>query len=315
MRFKKHSSLSSLISSQKLKRPKTFEKFAGKNSNNGQPATHMDLLKTKIYLDKLNREFTRMSKDPENIVRIDADIMLAYVRELYDAILTEQAAASPARQEPTPAPANHRRSVAARSAPAYEPTEEEPVARPAHRAPARETPPPPPEPVYEEPARPAPRQVYEEPVRPAPPPPPPPPPAYEEPVRAAAPAPERQPEPVAVHKTTPGHQAHHHAFPPEAEQLFEEKKAKELSEKLSELPIPDLRRAIALNDRLLLTRELFAGDGQAFENTINALNGYTSFEEAKDYLLSNNVVRYSWMDKKRTDTAKNFIKLVRRRYK
>jgi hypothetical protein len=84
---------------------------------------------------------------------------------------------------------------------------------------------------------------------------------------------------------------------------------------LADLPIADLRRAIALNDRLLLTRELFASDGQTFEATINALNSFTQFEDAKIYLLENCVIRYGWLDKKRIDAAKNFIKLVRRRYK
>ena len=49
----------------------------------------MDFQKAKIYLDKLNREFTRMSKDQENTIRIDVDIMASYIRELYDAILSE----------------------------------------------------------------------------------------------------------------------------------------------------------------------------------------------------------------------------------
>lgn len=97
--------------------------------------------------------------------------------------------------------------------------------------------------------------------------------------------------------------------------LFEEKQAKELSEKLSEMPIADLRRAIALNDRLLLTRELFAGDGQSFKSSLNALNGFSNFTEAKTYLIEHGVVRYGWTDKKRMETAKDFIKLVRRRYK
>ncbi|MEI6410429.1 MAG: hypothetical protein WCR52_13660, partial [Bacteroidota bacterium] len=52
----------------------------------------MDLQKTKIYLDKLNREYTRMYKDPENTTRIDVDIMLSYVRELYDALLSDTVA-------------------------------------------------------------------------------------------------------------------------------------------------------------------------------------------------------------------------------
>lgn len=101
----------------------------------------------------------------------------------------------------------------------------------------------------------------------------------------------------------------------ELDLLFEEKQAKELSEKLSELPIPDLRKAIALNDRLLLTRELFSGDGQAFDAALHALNSFSTMQEAKDYLAQHVVIRFGWLDKKRSDTAKNFIKLVRRRYK
>ena len=99
------------------------------------------------------------------------------------------------------------------------------------------------------------------------------------------------------------------------EVLFEEKQAKELSDKLSDLPIADLKKAIALNDRLLLTRELFAGDGQAFESTIASLNSFTSFSEARNYLVDHCVIRYGWLDKKRVEEAKGFIRLIRRRYK
>ena len=88
-----------------------------------------------------------------------------------------------------------------------------------------------------------------------------------------------------------------------------------MSEKLSELPIADLRKAIALNDRLLLTRELFAGDGQAFDAALNALNTCANMGEAKGYLQQNCVTRFGWLDAKRVETAKGFIKLVRRRYK
>lgn len=99
------------------------------------------------------------------------------------------------------------------------------------------------------------------------------------------------------------------------EVLFEEKQAKELSEKLAESAIADLKKAIALNDRLLYTSELFAGDGKAFETALSALNDFSHFEEARDYLVHNVAVHYTWTDKKRLDTAKAFVKLVRRRYK
>jgi len=236
----------------------------------------MDLLKTKIYLDKINREFGRMNKDPENILRIDVDIMLSYVRELYDAILSEEEPPAP------PAKKEHAKATASR------PTDAEaPVATP---------PPAAPRPVQAEPA-PAPEE------KPAPASPPP----------TIVLEPVKTPEPLPVVKPAPP-QVSFPAAPPEAEALFEQKQAKELSEKLSELPIPDLRKAIALNDRLLLTRELFGGDSQAFESAINALNSYSNFEQAKTFLLEYCVMRYRWTDKKHLETAKNFIKLVRRRY-
>ncbi len=246
----------------------------------------MDLQKTKIYLDKLNREFTRLSRDPDNIARIDIDIMASYVRELYDAMLSESSGYA-AKNAPIPA---HK--------PAARPHEV--IEQPAAAAPQPVIVPPPPVVIAPEPVAPA----------PAPPPPVvapvavvPPPPA---PVPAPAPV---IAAPVVVEPVAPVVSSGY------ADILFEERQAKELSEKLSELPIADLKKAIALNDRLLLTRELFSGDGQAFEAAITALNSFTQFGEAQQYLLDQAVVRYGWLDKKRVEPAKNFIKLVRRRYK
>ena len=253
----------------------------------------MDLLKTKIYLDKLSREYARMSKDPENIARIDVDIVLSYIRELYDAVLSETPAVAPAlRAEPAPA----RKPV---------------VAQPPQEAVPTPPAPPPPPPVVIAPAPPPPVVEAPQPVVVAPPPPPPP--VIEQPVSVpvVVPAPE-PPAPVAAPPAAPVGQTY---VSPEAEALFEEKQAKELSEKLSELPIADLRKAIALNDRLLLTRELFAGDGQAFDAALNALNTCANMGEAKDFLQQNCVTRFGWLDAKRVETAKGFIKLVRRRYK
>lgn len=250
----------------------------------------MDFQKSKIYLDKLHREFNRMSKDPENVVRLDIDILASYVRELYDAILSDPIHSVPIAK-PEPAPVR--------------------IHTPAPKVEIiKETPPPPPPVVVQAPPPPV---MVEAPTPPpvvvevAPPPvapqvPPPPPVIVETPV----------PAPPAV-ETKPAK-----AAPPLSggiEALFEEKQAKELSEKLAESAIADLKKAIALNDRLLYTSELFAGDGKAFETALNTLNDFAHFEEARDFLIHNYVVHYTWTDKKRVDTAKAFIKLVRRRYK
>ncbi|MCB0523207.1 MAG: hypothetical protein H6576_00550 [Lewinellaceae bacterium] len=230
----------------------------------------MDLQKTKIYLDKLNREYARMVKDPENVMRLDIDIMASYVRELYDAINSDD-----------PKPVAKHEAPAVKKAPAPAPA---PIPEPEPE------PTPPPAPVRPTPPSPV---VMEEPPAPDPP--------KEEPPKPQTPAPAPAPKSVQT--------------PPGMEVLFEEKEAKELSEKLSELPIADLKKAIALNDRLLLTAELFSGDGKAFESAIGTINGLSSYEDAKGYLIENCVVRYAWTDKKRVETAKNFIKLVRRRFK
>lgn len=253
----------------------------------------MDLQKAKIYLDKLNREFARMSKDPENVVRLDVDIMAAYVRELYDAILSDE--------HPKAESHHAKKSTVHRH---VEPPAE--VAPPPVAAtPKVVTAAPPPPPVVQEVA-----------PAPAPPPPPPPPPAPPAPVQELAPPPPPAPvqEIVPTHAPTPPAKEPA-ATPNGVEILFEEKQVKELSDKLSELPIADLKKAIALNDRLLLTSELFAGDGKAFESAISAINHLNSFDAAQDYLVEHCVVRYAWTDKKRIDTAKTFIRLVRRRFK
>ncbi len=253
-------------------------KFAGENRHCHQTLPLMDFQKSKIYLDKINREFARMSKDPENVVRIDVDIMASYIRELYDAMLSEAPVAVAPKVEPVPVRHTSRPPVV--------------------EAPVEMAPPPPPPPVFTEPPPPAaPPPMREEPPAPAPP-----------PVEVPRPAP-----PVEEHKHTQPRPVAH--TPVGLEVLFEEKQAKELAEKLAETPIADLKKAIPLNDRLLFTSELFAGDGKRFEEALASLNNFSNFEEARGYLIEHCAVQYTWTDKKRLDIAKGFVKLVRRRYK
>lgn len=254
----------------------------------------MDLLKAKIYLDKINREFGRMSQDPENILRIDIDIMQTYVRQLYDACLSGDfpvpqppvvvSTLSPARKPAPPAPASEPQAPPAPAEPSIPAVLYTPPPQPVIPPQPVMPPPPvvvPPAPAVESNPNPAPPAAPEQMFTPAPPPP-------------------------------PAHKPHQ---PSGVEVLFEQKEARELVEKLSEQPIQDLRRAIALNDRLLYTRELFANDNQLFENTITFLNHCTHIEEAKAYLIEHCVHQLGWTDKKKVETAKGFIKLARRLFK
>ena len=97
------------------------------------------------------------------------------------------------------------------------------------------------------------------------------------------------------------------------EQLFEYKKATELSEKLSSAPIDDLTKAMSINDRLLYMNELFGRDNDALNESLKLLNKYEKLEEAKG-LIANLADQYQWLDEDRLDIAQSFIKLIRRKY-
>ena len=51
--------------------------------------------------------------------------------------------------------------------------------------------------------------------------------------------------------------------------------------------VEDIRQAISLGDRFLFQRELFAGNGELMQKTLDELNGLNSLEEAMDYVADN----------------------------
>jgi hypothetical protein len=95
--------------------------------------------------------------------------------------------------------------------------------------------------------------------------------------------------------------------------LFSMKKAKELSEKLSESPIHDLTKAIALNDKLLFSNELFGGALVTFNEVIRTLNDMPNWSAAEGYLMEL-AKQHNWTAEAKQSIAKTFIKLVRRRF-
>ncbi len=100
----------------------------------------------------------------------------------------------------------------------------------------------------------------------------------------------------------------------EVEVLFERPPARELAEKLQELPIQDVRRAMGINERIYTVNELFGGDENAFDQTVDHLKRLSSFEQAKAYLIKEVAVPFGWTAPDKRETAKNFIRLVRRLY-
>ena len=73
-------------------------------------------------------------------------------------------------------------------------------------------------------------------------------------------------------------------------------------------PVTDLRQAIGLNDKFLLIRDLFDGDGEAFGRAIDALNGFDNLDDCMIYIAEH----YAWNPN--SDGAKLMMELLERKF-
>ncbi|MBR1929375.1 MAG: hypothetical protein IJ834_06585 [Paludibacteraceae bacterium] len=85
----------------------------------------------------------------------------------------------------------------------------------------------------------------------------------------------------------------------------------ESQEKHSGVSLPqidDIRKAISIGDRFLFQRELFAGDGEKMNKTIDALNQMDNIEDALRYIDK----KFSW--DKESQSYELFVNILKRRY-
>ena len=118
-----------------------------------------------------------------------------------------------------------------------------------------------------------------------------------EPIKEPAPLPEIKTEPVAE-PTQPLYKAKqqlHNATQPLQTSLFG-------------TSVEDIRQAISLGDRFLFQRELFAGNGELMQKTLDELNALDSLDEAMEYVADN----FEW-DKEST-AVQLFENVLKRRF-
>lgn len=258
----------------------------------------MNLQKAKILLEKINSLHKSMSVDAGNIANIERDLMRDYIRQLYDAysgetpsVVPEQAkveifkSTPKPRRKPTPPP---------------KPVELEVfhAAEPAEIVPPQPTPTPRPKPKPRVIALPdSLKEIAAETPPPVPKPTPP-------PAPRVVPTPPK-PKPAAK-PVVPVNE--------EVEELFEHTESTDLSEKLSNAPIKDLRKSMGLNEKIFNINELFGGDQGAFDSALLMLNSFDNFDQAQSYLIENTIGKFGWTKRNKKKKAKNFIKLIRRRY-
>ncbi len=245
----------------------------------------MDLKKARILLKKINYLFDVMNADPDNIVRIERDMMHSYIRDFYEVFFDGIVLENPGetyREKKV-------RKVAAEVLPQAETSTKKVVKAPKKKyATPREI-------IVPESLKEEIKAEKKEPVK-----------KKEKPVAVR-----REPEPASLSTARTTKPA---VLSKEVEKLFEFPKTKDLSDKLSSLPIASLARGISINEKILAINELFAGDAKVYNETIKKLDTLSDFSEAKKWLTENVISKYNWASAKKMKKAKVFIKLVKRRY-
>lgn len=124
------------------------------------------------------------------------------------------------------------------------------------------------------------------------------------PVRpAAAPAAEARQADDAAHPVTLGDAINRNA------QTLADTLAKPsaLAEEITHTKIASLREAIGINDKFLMIRDLFDGDGEAYDEAIDSLDGFDSLDDCMIHIVEN----YEWNPD--SEGAKFLMQLLERK--
>lgn len=259
----------------------------------------MNVQNVKQKLDKVNNFYAYLIENQSIVSRVDKDAFLASIRALYDACFEEAVAEAPSVPTPTPTPT-----------PTPPVTESQPV-EPVKKKPKL---------VFNTPSTNTPKPQPQQDPQPEPTPVAPvvatPPVVEQPPVVVSPPVTVEKPiEPVATPPSTvPPATVEEEGFKEAYETLFHYQEATDLSQKLSSSKLDDLQKALGLNEKFLYINELFGGDVGQFQTAIKTLNDGEDFAEARHYIEQNLIAQNEWMHKTKRPIAKDFIKLIRRRY-
>ena len=293
----------------------------------------MNIGKAKSYLNKINRLFTGIEEDGGDVSQIEKDLMLSYVREFYDSVIFEAEPATAKHISPKPPVFKTKtvvpKEVITKTQPKVEPVKEEKSNVVEFKIPKQAIEQPKPKvetPVY---VQPKPREIpkVETPVYVQPKP------KVETPKVEAPVYVQPKPKvetpkvktPVYVQPKpkveTPNYfqQEIEPEITPlnfdEYDILFEEERITALSQRLGQGKITNLRTSMGINERFLIQNELFGGNSNLFNKTLDTLNEFENFVEAKAYIIKEAAPENDWLDDNRIKRAQAFIRKIRRRYK
>lgn len=252
----------------------------------------MNLQNVKQKLEKVNRFYDYLDANKDIISRVDRDALIASIRDLYDACFEEGASsvtkeASPEVHKTTNPVVQSKTTETTKKKPklVFNTNTETTVEKQTTTKVEQQKPVV--EPVKETPAK--------------------------EKLVAKKETPKENTTPKAAENAT-NSDAANDTFNEDFEELFVFKEATDLSQKLSATPLNDLNKALGLNEKFLYINELFGGDVAKFQAAIKRLNDEKDFDTARLYLESDLIETHTWMKKAKKSIAKDFVKLVRRRY-
>jgi hypothetical protein len=260
----------------------------------------MNLEKAKVLLEKISALMKSMEMSPDQVASIELDLMKTYLRDLYEQFQSPEQVSVPRpfqkeiqkqTEEPLKTAAKKTEIVFDLDDATKPETVQKEVIRPVPPVEQKPEPPAPIEVIKPEPEIEKIPEVKVEEIK----------------------TEERQPEKVEIEKEVKTTVSYTYKDP-ELEEIFEIKSAKELSEKLSQLPIPDLTKAFGLNEKIFTINELFGGNAELFTRVVQRLNSMDNFSEAKTYLIDEVAVKEEWSAPDKKKKAIEFIKLVKRRY-
>lgn len=85
-----------------------------------------------------------------------------------------------------------------------------------------------------------------------------------------------------------------------------------LVSQLSKEPVKELKSIISLNDKLLFIKDLFKGYSMAYNEAIEFVNRYDSFDDADKFLKGNYADKNNWKEKQ--DSVEKFYQILNRRF-
>lgn len=95
------------------------------------------------------------------------------------------------------------------------------------------------------------------------------------------------------------------------ERISTGKSEKTVADKIGDAPLPDLKAAIGINDKFLFINELFKGDLQEYNKTIDRLNAASGITDAEE-ILEEKADQFEWS--KKADVEARLKSFVNRKF-